>query len=257
MLDYGFYNMDCMDGMKQFPDQFFDLAIVDPPYGINVGGAPGGGNKTYIPCGGKKTIKGGAAIIGGSKPFGKNTSGGGGECIAPKIYKAFDDSHTPDAAYFKELERVAKHRIIFGGNYFLDNLGATECLIIWDKKRRGLNFADCEIAWTDYKKPCRIFEYKWNGMLQQDMKEKEYRIHPTQKPMRLYEWILMNYAEPNDVILDTHVGSASSLIACRRTGHDYVGFEIDKDYFDLASKRLETEGAQMTIFNYGYNPYQD
>lgn len=89
------------------------------------------------------------------------------------------------------------------------------------------------------------------------MKEKEYRIHPTQKPMRLYEWILMNYAEPGDVILDTHVGSASSLIACRRTGHKYIGFEIDKDYYDLASKRLETEGAQMTIFNYGYNPYQD
>lgn len=173
----------------------------------------------------------------------------GGECISPKIYKAFDDSHTPDAAYFNELERVAKRRIIFGGNYFLDFLGQTECLVVWDKKRRGMNFADCEIAWTDIKQPCRIYEYKWNGMLQEDMKNKEYRIHPTQKPVALYKWLLERYAKPDDVILDTHVGSASSLIACRKTGHKYVGFEIDKDYFEMASKRLQAEIDQVNIFD--------
>lgn len=139
----------------------------------------------------------------------------------------------------------------------MDNLGATECFIVWDKRRRGLNFADCELAWTDFKKPCRIFEFKWNGMLQEDMSEKEYRIHPTQKPMRLYEWILLNFANDGDVILDTHVGSASSLIACRRTNHKYVGFEIDEDYYKLAKSRIDTEGGQMTLFNMGYNPYQE
>ena len=136
-------------------------------------------------------------------------------------------------------------------------LGATECLIVWDKRRRGLNFADCEIAWTNIKQPCRIFEYKWNGMLQEDMKNKEYRIHPTQKPVRLYEWLIDHYAERGDVVLDTHVGSASSLIACQNRGHNYVGFEIDEDYYELAKHRIETEGAQMTFWQMGYNPYQD
>jgi site-specific DNA-methyltransferase (adenine-specific) len=167
----------------------------------------------------------------------------------PKIYKAFDDSHTPDAEYFKELSRVAKKTIIWGGNYFLDNLGATECLIVWDKKRRGLNFADCEIAWTNIKEPCRIFEWKWNGMLQEDMKNKEYRIHPTQKPVALYRWLLEHYAKEGDKILDTHVGSASSLIACREMGFKYVGFEIDPDYYHEAKKRLDQAENQVNIFD--------
>lgn len=168
----------------------------------------------------------------------------------PKIYKAFDDSHTPDAAYFAELQRVAKNVIIWGGNYFLDNLNATECLIVWDKRRRGLNFADCEIAWTNIKQPCRIFEFKWNGMLQEDMKNKEYRIHPTQKPVALYKWLLNTFSKPGDVILDTHVGSASSLIACRETGHKYVGFEIDPDYYRQAKERLDAAEAQGNIFDF-------
>ena len=170
--------------------------------------------------------------------------------MSPKIYKAFDDSHTPDAAYFKELKRVAKDMIIFGGNYFLDHLGATECLIIWDKKRRGLNFADCEIAWTNIKQPCRIFEWKWNGMLQEDMKNKEYRIHPTQKPVALYKWLLERYMPEGGCMLDTHVGSASSLVACRELGFKYVGFEIDKDYYDMAKKRLDAAEAQTNIFDF-------
>ena len=118
-----------------------------------------------------------------------------------------------------------------------------------------MNFADCEIAWTDFNEPCRIFDYKWNGMLQENMKEKEYRIHPTQKPVALYEWILSRFAKPGDVILDTHVGSASSLIACHNLNHKYVGFEIDPDYYAEAKARLDDEEAQQTIF--GYNPYQE
>lgn len=152
---------------------------------------------------------------------------------------------------------MAKAAIIWGGNYFLDNLGATECLIIWDKKRRGLNFADCEVAWTNIKQPCRIFEFKWNGMLQEDMKNKEYRIHPTQKPVALYKWLLNNFAKSGDKILDTHVGSASSLVACRECGFKYVGFEIDEDYFKLAQERLQAAEDQLNIFDFGFNPYQE
>lgn len=241
MLDFGFYNMDCMAGMSEFPDQYFDLAIVDPPYGINIGSA---------------TMGAGGGVAPHANRSAKNSGKSGREdVIKPKIYKAFDDSSTPDAAYFKELERVAKHRIIWGGNYFLDYLGKTECLIIWDKKRRGMNFADCEIAWTDFKEPCRICDYKWNGMLQEDMKNKEYRIHPTQKPVALYEWIIARFAKPGDTILDTHVGSASSLIACHNLNHEYVGFEIDPDYYGMAKERLDAEAAQVTIW--GFNPYQE
>ena len=120
---------------------------------------------------------------------------------------------------------------------------------MWDKKRRGLNFADCEVAWTDIKLPCRIVEFKWNGMLQEDMKDKEFRIHPTQKPVKLYEWLLRHYAKEGDKILDTHVGSASSLIACQRLGFRFVGYEIDEDYYKLAKERYERETAQITLFN--------
>lgn len=237
MLDFGFYNLDCMEGMKEFPDKYFDLAIVDPPYGINIG-------KSERIFGTSKMS------IGGTKPFGKNhASIGGTNATAPKVYKAFDDSRIPEGTYFTELERVAKTRIIWGGNYFLEYLGATECLIVWDKRRRGLNFADCEIAWTDIKQPCRIYEFKWNGMLQEDMKNKEFRIHPTQKPVQLYKWLLNNYAKDGDIILDTHVGSASSLIACRETGHKYVGFEIDPDYYAMAKERLDAAEAQVNIFD--------
>ena len=210
---------------------------------LTLGRLRGGGQRSV------DTVRGKAKSyvqIGGATPFGSKSSWGG-LCKPPKIYKAFDDSHTPDAAYFKELERVARKRIIWGGNYFLDYLPATECFIVWDKRRRGLNFADCELAWTNMKLPCRIFEFKWNGMLQEDMKNKEERIHPTQKPVALYKWILDNYAKQGDKILDTHVGSASSLIACEDFGFQYVGFEIDADYYKLGQERLERNRAQMTI----------
>lgn len=110
--------------------------------------------------------------------------------------------------------------------------------------------ADCEIAWTSLKGQSRVFNFRWNGMLQEDMKHKEERIHPTQKPVALYEWILNRFANPGDIILDTHVGSASSLIACHKTQHKYIGFEIDPVLYDMARKRLETDSAQVTIFDY-------
>ena len=184
--------------------------------------------------------------VGGANPFGgrKNQKKKirfewGGFYSTPKIYKAFDDSHTPSADYFNELKRVSKNQIIWGGNYFLDNLGATPCMITWDKARRGLNFADCEIAWTSFKSPSRIFEFRWNGMLQGDMKEKETRIHPTQKPVALYEWLLKHYAKQGDKILDTHVGSGSSRIACEKLGFDFIGYEIDEYYWQMQEERYK------------------
>lgn len=129
----------------------------------------------------------------------------------------------------------------------LDYLGKASCMIVWDKGRRGLDQADCEIAWTDISEQSRVFNWKWNGMLQQNMKDKEERLHPTQKPIALYSWILSKYAKPGMKILDTHVGSASSLIACHLAGLDYWGFEIDEIYYTKAKERLDHEKAQVNI----------
>lgn len=165
-----------------------------------------------------------------------------------KFYHAFDDTAPPDKGYFDELMRVSKRQIIWGGNFFLDYLGAASCMIVWDKKRRGLDQADCEIAWTNLPGQNRIYEFRWNGMLQGNMKEKEERIHPTQKPVSLYAWLLAQYAKAGDKILDTHVGSASSLIACHRAGLQYWGFEKDEIFWRKATERLERERAQANMF---------
>ena len=234
----GFYNMDCMDAMRQFPDGFFDLAIVDPPYGIGITGKPGGGNARALKTGFNRRSETGRN---GEQVW-------GGYVVPPKSYHAFNDQVPPDAAYFAELKRVSKNQIIWGGNYFLNYLGATSCMIFWDKCRDGLAFADGELAWTSFKKPTRRFRFRWNGLLQEDMKNKEERIHPTQKPVKLYEWLLKNYAKPGYKILDTHVGSASSLIACYRMGYEYWGYEIDPVYYEMAQQRIEKVKQQISIF---------
>lgn len=220
MLDFGFYNMDCMDGMAHFPDKFFDLAIVDPPYGI---GESGSKNHTR------------------------------GKLAKAKNYKAFagNDAKPPDETYFKELFRVSKNQIIWGANHFIARMPLdSSCWIVWDKINGENDFADCELAWTSFKSAVRKFEFRWAGMLQGNMKDKEIRIHPTQKPVALYTWLLNNYAKPGDKILDTHVGSASSLIACHNAGFEYVGFELDEDYFKAASERLEAVKNQFNIFDF-------
>lgn len=221
MLDFGFYNMDCLEGMRHFPDNYFELAIVDPPYGI-----------------GYDTI---AEKAGGTRY--KNAA------AAKKYYHAGNwDNSTPGDDYFNELFRVSKNQIIWGGNYF-KQLPPSKGFICWDKRCSDNirnNFADCELAWlSEELGVARMYRFVWAGMIQGDMSNKEARIHPTQKPVALYKWILSNYASPGDKILDTHVGSASSLIACYDLGFDYVGFEIDEEYYQLASKRLEEVKAQI------------
>ena len=225
MLEFGFYNMDCIEGMKQFPDKFFDLAIVDPVYGDVTAGGYMTNNKGQRIGTGKANQKGYHAGLWNQEKTGED--------------------------YFKELLRVSKNQIIWGGNYFTDFLPTSQGWIVWDKCHPdGISFADCELAYTSFNVATRIFKFMWNGMIQGDMKHKENRIHPTQKPVALYEWILTRYAKPEDKILDTHVGSASSLIACHRNRHEFVGFEIDPEYYKAAKKRLDEEMAQMNIYDY-------
>ena len=220
MLDFGYYNMDCMEGMKEFPDKYFDLAIVDVPYGIRENG-----DKNHTR----------------------------GKLAKAKDYKSFsgNDLKPPGKEYFEELMRVSKNQIIFGANHLISKIPFdSSCWIVWDKDNGETDFADCELAWTSFDTAVRRFKYRWSGMLQEDMKNKEYRIHPTQKPVALYEWILSRYAKDGDIILDTHVESASGLIACYNTNHKFVGFELDKHYYELSKKRLDAEMAQMRITDF-------
>lgn len=223
------YNMDCMEGMKQFPDKYFELAIVDPPYGI---GESGGKNKSR-------------SKLGKSKNY--------------KDYEGMD-KEPPSIEYFTELFRVSKNQIIWGANHYISRIPYdSSCWIVWDKVNGKNDFADCELAWTSFKTAVRQFKFMWHGMMQGksisdgvsmqgDKSKNEFRIHPNQKPVTLYKWLLSKYAQPGDKILDTHVGSASSLIACHNYGFDYIGFEIDKDYYEAAQKRLEAVKAQMSLF---------
>jgi len=204
-------NEDCMEGMARFPDKYFDLAIVDPPYGIGVSkGTWGSSNKGKVTNYGKKKW----------------------------------DINTPDKEYFTELIRISKNQIIWGGNYF--ELKPSSCWLVWDKLNSA-DFADAELAYTSFKSAVRIFKFRWNGMLQQNMKEKEQRIHPTQKPVALYKWLLHNYAKQGDKILDTHLGSGSSRIAAYEMGFDFTAFELDKEYFEAQEKRYNNHISQLKL----------
>jgi len=198
------YNKDCMEAMKLMKDNQFDLAIVDPPYGI--------GN--WVQQTGNKRGK-----------------------------KVDWNDSTPNKQYFKELERVSKEQIIWGANYYncFNNKGGA---IVWDKKNPNPKFSKCEIASYSRLKRVDYVCIKHFGFVSDD----NYKIHPCQKPVKLYEWILMNYAKEGDTILDTHLGSGSIAIACHNLGFDLTGYEIDKDYFDDANKRINAHKQQLKIF---------
>lgn len=212
------YNMDCMEYMKSLPDKAFSLAVVDPPYGIGESGAK---NHTR-------------------------------SCLATaSTYTPFEggDADAPPMEYFEELMRVSENQIIWGANHFISRLPRRDssCWLVWDKENGATDFADCELAWASFKTAVRIFRFRWQGMLQGDMKNKERRIHPTQKPVALYAWIYSRYAKPGDRILDTHLGSGSSRIAAWDAGLDFVGVEMDKTYFDLEEKRFAEYSAQLRM----------
>jgi len=210
-------NEDNMQLMARYQDNYFDLAIVDPPYGINADRKRG--------------------------DTGKNSH------IKQKNYHFGNwDNEIPKEEYFNELIRVSKNQVIWGGNYFLDFLKNTSCFIVWDKKNGYNLYADCELAWSSFKSAVRKFDWKWHGFLQQNMKNKQERIHPTEKPIQLYEWLLKNYAKEGDKILDTHLGSGSIAIACHNLGYDLTACELDKEYYDAAIKRLEQHKSQLRMF---------
>lgn len=210
------YLEDCTEALKRFNDNHFDLAIVDPPYGIDVA----------------KTGKVGGNNAGKAKDYGAKEW----------------DKQPPNEEYFRQLFRVSKNQIVWGANHFISKMPHdSSCWLVWDKDNTG-NFADCELAWTSFDTAVRKFQWRWNGMLQQNMKDKEERIHPTQKPVALYEWILQNYAKRGDLILDTHLGSGSSRIAADKGGFNFVGFEIDVDYYEKSKKRFNDFKSQLRMF---------
>ena len=199
-----------MELMSRYEDNHFDLAIVDPPYGIDITKMDLGNGKN------KKYKKG--------KKW---------------------DNETPNLEYFKELQRVSKNQIIWGGNYFADKLSPSRCYIFWDKGINGdCDFADGELAWCSFDKVLRIAPIRYKGFLGAD----KVRIHPTQKPVKLYEWILMNYAKEGDKILDTHLGSGSIALACHNLGYDLTACELDKEYYEAALKRIKRHQQQIQMF---------
>lgn len=194
---------DCMDLMRDKPDNYWDLAIVDPPYGIGMDKNPCGRLSRY-----------------GS------------------VSKA--DNNIPNKKYFNELFRVSENQIVWGGNYF--PMPATRCFLIWDKQQpEGVSFASCEYSWTSFSKSAKTFYLRPQGADNQ-------RIHPTQKPVKLYRWLLQNYASPGDKILDTHGGSGSICIACHEEGFDLDWIELDKDYYEAAVKRYNQHISQGVLF---------
>ena len=216
------YLMDCMDAMKDYPNNHFDLAVVDPPYGIGI-------NKMNY----TQSTKGGVA--------------------KRRDYSSVKDwdSAIPTKEYFDELQRISKNQIVWGGNYFTELLAPTKGWILWDKKtedKYSNDFADGELAWTSFNKPLKVYRYLWSGMLQGNMKDKQQRIHPTEKPIQLYEWILDKYAKPNDLILDTHLGSGSIAIACHNYKFDLTACELDKEYYNKAMERINNHVSQLKMF---------
>lgn len=204
------YNVDCIEYMRGLPDKIFDLTVCDPPYGIGEDGL-------------KAHSRGKLA-----KPI----------MYTPKEW----DRKAPDREFFDELLRVSKRAVVWGANHFISRLPYdSPCWIVWDKENGATDFADCELAWTNFPTAVRLFRFRWSGMLQGDMKHKEVRLHPTQKPVALYAWILRNYAKKGDVVFDPMMGSQSSRIAAYKSGFDYVGCELDGEYYGKGCARFDEE----------------
>lgn len=204
------YNVDCLEYMRSLPDKHFDLCIADPPYGIGE-------------CGAKNHSR--------------------SKIAKAKEYTAKDwDFQALPKEHFDEILRVCKKAIIWGANHFISKIPYdSSCWIVWDKENGDNDFADCELAWTNFNTAVRRFKFRWAGMLQGNMKHKETRIHPTQKPIALYAWILDNYASQGDKIFDPFLGSGSSRIAAYKKGFDFYACELDKGYYEAQEERFRRE----------------
>ncbi len=208
---------DCLELMRKLPDNSIDLILTDPPYGI-------GADKRAASNGGKKW----------------------GRAVAPhREYRHTNwDEKIPDAEVFAEMFRVSKHQIIWGGNYFIEHLKNSPCWLVWNKDNGTNYFSDCEMAWTSFPSAVRMFTYRWNGMLQGNTKDKEDRIHPTQKPLPLFRWCIEKYSGPGDIVLDCYSGSGTTAVACSETDRRFICVEKDPEYHAASIGRLEQFNAQ-------------
>lgn len=209
---------DCMEVLKKLPDKSIELVLTDPPYG-------------------RKIIK-------------RGRMGGDGIAAAKEYGSETWDDESPEQIYFDEIFRVSKNQIIFGANYFIKKINKNSpCWLIWDKDNSG-DFADAELAWTSFDTPVRIYRWRWNGMLQQDMKNKEKRIHPTQKPVKLFEKIILDYykRESNGIVADFYGGSGTLAIACHNLGIPFICTEKNEKYYNDAVKRFDFEKSQIKLF---------
>lgn len=220
---FTFFNADNMEIMKQYPDKYFDLAIVDPPYMETFN------TDNWV----DKSAK--------NKKYSKDTH--------------ILTGYKPTQDYFNELRRISKNQIVWGGNYFTDMLNVSRGWIVWNKNVSGNLFSKAELAWTSFDKITEMFTYTWSGMLQQNMKDKEIKIHPTQKPVDLYDWLIRNYSQNGFKILDTHLGSGSIALAIDKANKldnmnlEFVGIELDEEYFNASIKRFKLNHCQTTIFD--------
>lgn len=208
------YHGDCLGYMQSLENNSIDLIITDPPYGLN----------EWV---GRKKGRSRLAIASewGNQPW---------------------DNKIPDPEYFTEMFRISNNQVIFGGNYFAHLLPPSAAWLVWDKDNSG-NFADVELAWTSFKTAARIFKYRWNGMLQGNMKQKEKRVHPTQKPTPLMEWVISNYSKESDIIFDPFMGSGTTGVACMNFNRSFIGVEKEKQFYTIAKNRIESAKQQLNF----------
>ena len=209
-------NDDCINILKQLPDKCIDVVLTDPPYGI------GESKRNNIS----------RSNLAKAKDYGNKDW----------------DITIPDKVIFDEMFRVSKNQIIFGGNYFVKYLDNSPCWIVWNKDNGNNDFADCELAWTNFKTAVRKYDWRWQGMLQQNMKNKDIRIHPTQKPLGLIEKILLDYSKENDLVLDCFSGSGTTAVACYNTNRRFICIEKDKEYYEKSKERLNEIKSQIRLF---------
>ena len=216
------HNVDCLPFMRSLPDKCVDLVLTDPPYGIDIG----------------------------KMGFVTNRDGGVAVRTDYKGQGRWDKSR-PSPEVFDQIFRISKHQIIFGGNYFSDILPPTKSWIVWDKRtdeKYNNDFADGEVAWTSFNKPLKIYRHLWSGMLQQDMKNKEERVHPTQKPMAILSKIIRDWAEAGQIIFDPYIGSGTTALSAERFWCKWFGCELEPKYVAIANKRIEAERNQLKLF---------
>jgi site-specific DNA-methyltransferase (adenine-specific) len=207
---------DCLDVLRGMPDASVDAVVTDPPYGIKA-------DRRQRARGGKQHGRAMAA----SRDYGATS---------------WDDAR-PSADVFREMLRVGRDAVVFGGNYFADLLPPSSSWIVWDKDNGTNNYADFELAWTSHKRAARKVRWRWHGMLQEPGHPKDVRVHPTQKPLGLMLWVIENYTKPGDLILDPYAGSGTTGLACQMLGRRFIGIEREAEYVEIINRRLGMKGA--------------